>query len=330
MQLRKIYAFEARRDEEGYLKALAGESGVEIVSSPDVLRLEDMGRLAEGSAVSVLGMGSYGEAEMRALADRGVRFLSTRTIGYDHIDLEAARRAGVHVCNARYAPNGVAEYTVMMILLCLRHYKQALWRMQVNDFSLSGLLGRELKDMTVGIVGTGQIGTQVMRDLSGFGCRLLCYGRHPNQEAAALGEYVSLEELYRQSDVISLHLALTPDTYHMINRESLSRMRDGVVLVNCARGGLMDVQALIEGIEQEKIGALGLDTVEDEENIVHRDLKTDIFSDRDIAYLRQFKNVVYTYHMAFYTDAAVQSMVRCGIEGILDMAASKPCATQLC
>lgn len=328
--MRRIYAFEVRKDEEEYLQALAVEHHIELVCSPDLLTLEKIPALEEGSGVTVLGMNCYGEAEMEAFAKKNIHYLSTRTIGFNHIDLEAAERYGIHVCNARYAPNGVADYTVMMILLCLRSYKQALWRMQVNDFSLLGLLGKEMKDLTIGIIGTGSIGTQVIKNLSGFGCRILCYGRHRNPEAAAGGEYVSLEELYRQSDVISLHLALTPETHHIINRESITQMKDGVVLINCARGGLMDIHALIDGIEQEKIGALGLDTVEEEEGIVHRDLKTDIFADRNIAYLRQFKNVVYTYHMAFYTDAAVRSMVRCGIEGILEMEAGQPCRTQLC
>lgn len=116
----------------------------------------------------------------------------------------------------------------------------------------------------------------------------------------------------------------------MINRESIAKMKDGVVLVNCARGGLMDMQALIEGIESEKIGALGLDTVENEEGIIHRDRRDDIFKDRELAYLRQFKNVVWTQHMAFYTDAAVGDMVACGVEGILAMQARKPYRTQLC
>lgn len=328
--MKKLYAFEVRRDEEEFLKKFAGEHETELVCSPKILTLEQIPQLETGSGVTVLGMNHYGEAEMRAFAQREIHYLSTRTIGYNHIDLDAAKRFGIHVCNASYAPNGVADYTVMMILLCLRHYKQALWRMQVNDFSLPGLLGKEMKDLTIGVIGTGRIGAQVIKNLSGFGCRLLCYSRHRNPEAEALAEYVPLEELYRESDVISLHLALTPDTYHIINQESISRMKDGVVLINCARGGLMDIHALIDGIEREKIGALGLDTVEDEEGIVHRNLKTDIFADRDIAYLRQFKNVVYTYHMAFYTDAAVKSMAQCGIQGILDMEAGQPCRTQLC
>lgn len=328
--MNKIYAFEVRDDEQKYLDDLAKKHHVEIVCSPEVLTLEKIATLDQNSGVTILGMGHYGEKEMAELKERSIHYLSTRTIGYNHIDLEAAKRHDVHVCNASYAPNGVADYTVMMILLCLRNYKQALWRMQVNDFSLSGLAGREMKDLTIGVIGTGHIGTQVIKDLSGFGCSLICYDRHKNDEAASLGTYVSLDELYARSDVITIHLALNSETNHIINEESIAKMKDGVVLINCARGGLMDIHALIKGVEQEKIGALGLDTVEEEEGIVHRDLKTAIFADRDIAYLRQFKNVVYTYHMAFYTDAAVRSMAECGIEGLLEMANDVECKTQLC
>ena len=218
----------------------------------------------------------------------------------------------------------------MMILLCLRNYKQALWRTQVNDYSLGGLIGRELKDLTVGIIGTGQIGSTVIKELSGFGCRTLAYSRRKNPGIEDLAEYVPLEKLYAESDIISLHTPLTDETHHMINGDTLAKMKKGVVLINCARGALTDVKALISGIESEHIGALGLDCMEYEEDIVHRDLKTDIFANRDMAYLRQFKNVIHTQHMAFYTDSAVKSMVHCGVHGLVEMSLKKNCATQLC
>lgn len=328
--MKKIYAFEVRKDEVEYFHQLEEKYGVEIILSNDVLTLENIEKIEEGSGVSILGMGHYRKEEMEAFQQRQIQYISTRTIGYNHVDLEAAKEHGIHVCNARYAPNGVADYTVMMILLCLRHYKQALWRIQVNDYSLPGLLGKEMKDLTIGIIGTGRIGTQVIRNLSGFGCQVLAYDCFQNEEVKKYAKYVELDEIYKQCDVISVHLALNEETYHMIDKESISRMKDGVVLINCARGGLMDISALIDGIEQEKIGALGLDTVEEEENIVHKNLKTDIFADRNIAYLRQFKNVVYTHHMAFYTDAAVYEMVNFGVQGLMDMEKGLECPTQLC
>ena len=326
----KIYAFEVRDDEIPYFQELSDQPGIELVLDSAGLTADKIPSLEKGSGISILGMYHYGPEELDLLRKQEIFWISTRTIGYNHIDTAYAEKIGIHVCNARYDPTGVADYTIMMILLCLRNYKQALWRTQVNDYSLSGLIGRELKDLTVGIIGTGSIGCTVIRELSGFGCRILAFSRHQNSEAQKYASYVSLETLYRESDIISLHVPLTPETRHMINRDSLARMKKGVILINCARGALMEMQALIGGIESEHIGALGLDCIEYEENIVHRDLKTDIFSNRDMAYLRQFKNVIHTQHMAFYTDSAVRSMVRCGVCELAGMAEGRPCATQLC
>ena len=138
----------------------------------------------------------------------GIRFLSTRTIGSNHIDLQAAHELGIQVCSANYPPNGVADFTVMMILMCLRHYKQSLWRGQVNDFSLTGLQGREMKDLTIGIIGTGRIGAQVVRNLSGFGCRILAYDLRRNPAVEPQVTYVDFDTLLAQSDVITLHMPL--------------------------------------------------------------------------------------------------------------------------
>lgn len=325
----KIYAFEVRDDEVNYFNELKNKLNIEIELSPEKLTNDVIPTLAPGSAVSVLGMCRYDGESFRLMSQRDIKYLSTRTIGFNHIDLESAKSCGIHVCNAYYAPDGVAEYTIMMMLLCLRRYKQALWRIQVNDYSLGGLIGRQLKDMTVGIIGTGSIGSAVAKVLTGFGCRVLAWSRHQNPELSGIAEYVPLEELYRECDIITLHLALNEDTYHIINDESIGKMKKGVIIINCARGGLMDMESLIANIENEQIGALGIDCYEHEEDIVHRDRKNDIFSDREIAYLRQFKNVVYTQHMAFYTEAAVRSMVECGVCGIMQMSKGERCSTQL-
>ena len=191
-------------------------------------------------------------------------------------------------------------------------------------------MGRELLDLTVGIVGTGRIGACVARELQGFGCRILGCNPHEKEEHRHFLTYVSLEELYDRSDIIPLHVPLTEKTRHMINRDSIAKMKDGVILINCSRGALMNAEDLIDAVESCKIGALGLDVVENDEQIVHRDLRTDIFSDRDMAYLRQFKNVVHTPHMAFYTNEAVHSMVYGAVQGVLTMQENISIATQLC
>ena len=325
----KIMVYEARQDEMAELDRQSRELGVELAVTAEVPALENA-RLAEGClGVSILGQGRIDAALLDAWRAMGVSYLSTRTVGYDHIDLAHAKQVGIRVCNASYAPNGVADFTVMLLLMCLRHYKQAMWRGQVNDFSLQGLQGRELKDLTVGIIGTGKIGAQVVRNLSGFGCRIIAFDKYENPAVQPLVTYVDFETLLAQADVISLHMPLLDSNRHIIDRAAIARMKDGVVILNCSRGELADIEALVEGIESEKIGALGMDTCEGDEGIIHEDHRTDILPNRNWFYLHQFRNVIMTQHMAFYTDAAVTSMVRCGIRGIWEMAHGERCETEL-
>ena len=210
----------------------------------------DTAALAEGcEGVTMLGMGKINKELLDMWKSMGVQCISTRTIGYNHIDTEYAKEIGMQVCNAAYPPSGVAEFTLMLMLMCLRNYKQSLWRGQVNDFALQGLQGKEIGSMTVGVIGTGKIGAQVIKYLTGFGCRILAYDMYPNAALKDVVEYVELDELFAKADMITLHTPLLDSTYHLVNAETIAKMKDGVVLINCARGELMDTTALIEGIE---------------------------------------------------------------------------------
>lgn len=315
----KICAYEVREDEKKSFVEISKQCHADVTMHSDVPTMDNVDYVDGCLGITILGQGKIDKELLQIWSEKGVKYVSTRTIGYNHIDLDAAEELGIKVCNANYPPSGVAEYTVMMILMCLRHYKQALWRGQVNDFSLNGLEGRELGDLTVGIMGTGRIGQTVMKLIKGFGCQILAYDPYPNESVKEYAEYVEMDELYARSDVISLHMPLLDSTYHLINEDSLNKMKDGVVIVNCARGELADIDALIKGIERGKIGALGVDVIESEEGMVHQDQRLDILSNRHMAYLRQFRNVVMTQHMAFYTDTAVHSMVKCGVEGLVEM-----------
>ncbi|MDD6788708.1 MAG: D-isomer specific 2-hydroxyacid dehydrogenase family protein [Lachnospira sp.] len=326
----KLFAFSVREDEKEYFAALPVKYGVELAESEDGITEKALGQLAGYDVVSILGMQKIDPPMLTALKKAGIRYVATRTIGYNHIDVECARSLGMHIVHALYEPNGVADYTIMMMLMCLRHYKESLWRTNVNDYSLTGLQGRQMKDLTVGVMGTGHIGATVIQELSGFGCRILAYDVHQSEAVKRSARYVDLETLYRECDIITLHMPLLPSTYHIINKESIAKMKDTVVLINCARGALMDIEDLIEGIEQRHIGALGLDVMEHEEGIVHRDRKLDIISNRQMAYLRQFPNVVHTQHMAFYTDAAVRDMVFTSTEAVLAEERGETRKNQVC
>lgn len=325
----KICAYEVREDEKQAFKEISESLSIETELHGEVPTLENA-LLAKGcQGVTILGQGDINALLLDRWRELGIRYISTRTIGYNHIDVAYAKKIGMKVCNVSYPPSGVAEFTVMLMLLCLRNYKQALWRGQVNDFSLNGLQGKELGDLTVGVMGTGRIGAAVVKLLSSFGCRILAYSIPENQELKQYAEYVDQETLYSQSDIITLHVPLLESTYHVVNEETIGRMKDGVILINCARGELLDTGVLIRGIESGKIGALGLDVMEGETGITHVDHRIDILSNQQMAYLRQFPNVVMTPHMAFYTDTAVRFMVQCGIKGIFEMDGRGTCSTVL-
>lgn len=247
--------------------------------------------------------------------EMGVRYIATRTIGYDHVDTQAAKEFGIQVANAPYGPDGVADYTVMLILMSLRNMKRIIERTNIQDYTLKGSLGRELKDLTVGVIGTGRIGRTVVRDLSGFGCQVLAYDLYPNEEAGRYAQYVPLEELFARADVITLHTPLTDENVHLINEATMSGMKDGVVIVNTARGPLIDIPALITAIEKGKIGAAALDVVENEFGLYYYDRKSDVLSNRELAILRGFPNVTVSHHMAFYTDNAIRTMVADSLAG---------------
>ena len=317
MERMKIFVYNYREfDEADYFQKFSEEYGVELGICTDAPTLENA-HLAEGyEYVSIITSKIDGEL-MEIFHRLGVKMVSTRTIGYDHVDIETAKRLGIHVSNVTYSPECVADYTVMLILMSIRKMKRIMQRAEVNDFSLPGIQGRELPNFTVGVLGTGRIGRAVIRDLSGFGCRILAYDKYENEAVKEYAQYADLDTIYRECGLITLHMPLLDDNFHLIDKEAIGKMKDGVVIVNTARGGLIDTKALIEGIERGKVGAAGLDVIEDEFGMYYYDRKSDVLSKRDLYILRGFPNVVVTPHMAFYTDQAVSDMVRHSIESCI-------------
>lgn len=313
----KAIFFEVREDERALIAKYAAQFGIEAVLREEILTAENASLASGCEGVSILGQSRLDRELLTALYQSGVRYLTTRTIGFDHIDLEAAKELGMAVSRATYPANGVAEFTVMLMLLVLRSYKPVLWRMNVNDYSLAGLMGRELHSLTIGILGGGRIGGTVARILHGFGAKVLIASLERDPVLMQFAEYSDYDRIYAESDIISLHLPLSEQTRKMINDETIAKMKDGVILINTARGELMDIPAVTRGIESEKIGALGLDVFENEQGIYHADRRLDILTNREMVYLRQFPNVVMTPHMAFYTAENVDSMVCCGVQGLI-------------
>ena len=306
----KVTVYNCREFDEKALFIKYGEElGLDLTLCPDA---PDMGNLelAKGSRCVDILTSKMTRELLAALRENGMDYLVTRTIGYDHIDMEAAKELGITVANAPYGPHGVADYAVMLILMSIRKMKRIIERTNIQDYTLQGIQGRELKDLTVGVIGTGRIGETVLRNLSGFGCGLMAYDIFQKEEVKKYAEYVTLEQMWEKADVISLHAPLTEENRHMIGRESIAKMKDGVVIVNTARGGLIDSQALIAGLESGKIGAAGLDVVENEFGLYYYDHKSDILKNKELALLRSFPNVTVSHHMAFYTKNYVETVVK--------------------
>ena len=296
-------------DEKELFLEYAKELGIDLVLCNDAPDLNNVS-LCKGSRCVDVITSKIDAPLIKAFHEQGVEYITTRTIGYDHIDLEAAGKYGIKVGNAPYGPNGVADYTVMLILMSIRKMGAILGRTNLQDYTLQGLNGRELRDLTVGVIGTGRIGSTVIRNLSGFGCRILAYDLYEKDEVKQLAAYVPLEEIWKESDVITLHTPLTEDNHHLINADTIAQMKDGVVIVNTARGALIDSDAFIDAIENGKIGAAGLDVVENEFGLYYYDHKSDILKNRELAMLRSFPNVTVSHHMAFYTKNYVETVVK--------------------
>jgi D-lactate dehydrogenase len=304
----KVFAYSHRPDEARYFEIFSRQLGIELSFCKENLSVENAG-LAEGcECISILTT-PVGAELMDKLHAIGVRHINTRTIGFDHIDTGHAKKIGMRVSHVNYSADSVADYAIMLILMSLRKIKHIMDRANVQDYSLKEFQGRELHNVVVGVIGAGHIGRTLISHIKGFGCRILVYDLYPNSEVSQMAQYVDLDTLYRESDVITLHAPATDGTFHMINRDSIAKMKDDVVIVNTARGTLIDTMDLIEGIEREKIAAVAIDVVENETAIYYTDHKYEIIANRELAILRSFPNVIITPHTAFYTDQAVSDMV---------------------
>lgn len=295
-------------DEKIWFDKFSRELGIELIICRETPGMENAS-LAKGcECISIITSKIPAEL-VEEFYKNGVRLISTRTIGYDHIDMDKAKEIGMKVSNAPYGPGGVSDYALMLMLMSIRKMKRIMERASIQDFSLKGIQGRELGDFTIGVIGTGRIGRTVVKSLSGFGCKVLAYDLYENEEVKKTASYTALDTLIRESDLITLHTPLTEDNYHLINDETISRMKEGVIIINTARGGLIDTKALIRGLESGKIGAAGLDVIENEFGLYYFDLKDAVLDNQDLSILRGFPNVTVTPHMAFYTDNAIRTMV---------------------
>lgn len=311
----KMFVFSMRMfDEFPCFEKYCPQYGIEYDYTTETPCMENL-ELAKGYDVVNVITTVFDQPMLKKLHDMGVKCIATRTIGYDHIDVDYAKSLGMGVIHISYSPNSVADYAIMMMLMGLRKMPHIMERANVQDYTLKGKLGRELPECTVGVIGTGRIGRTVIRHLSGFGCKMLAYDLYENEEVKQYAEYTDLDTLLRNSDVITLHAPATEDNYHMIDASAIEKMKQDVVIINCARGALIDTDALIDGIESGKVGFAGLDVVEHESGLYYFNRMGEPLHNPKLAILRSYSNVLVSPHTAFYTDEAVANMAENSIIG---------------
>lgn len=288
---------------------------------------EESAALAKGSKVVCLFVNDQcNERIVEKLASYGVELIAMRCAGYNNVDLDACKKYGIDVVRVpAYSPHAVAEHAVALMLMLNRNLHRAYMRNRSGQFILDGLVGFNMYKKTVGIVGTGQIGQCVVDILLGFGCRVLAYDLYPNKALLEHEnvEYVDLHVLFENSEIISLHAPLTPDTHHCINQKTIASMKDNCMIINTSRGGLIDTKALINGLKSGKVGFAGLDVYEEEADIFFHDMSGKVLDDDVFARLLSFPNVVVTSHQAFLTKEALTNIADTTLANIAEYTSGK-------
>lgn len=281
----------------------------------------DTAALAQGhEVVCVFVNDVVNAAVVASLAALGIKLLALRCAGFNNVDLKACAQHHIPVVRVpAYSPYSVAEHTVGLMLTLNRKIHRAYNRVKEGNFSLEGLIGFDMHQRTVGIVGAGKIGKVTAKILQGFGCKILYYDLQPDRECDAAGmKFETLENIYANADIISLHCPLTPATKHFINKESLAQMKDGVMLVNTSRGGLIDTKAVISALKKGKLGYLALDVYEEEGDLFFEDLSAKVIPDEVFSRLLTFPNVLVTGHQAFFTQEAMTGIMQTTLQNISD------------
>jgi len=314
----KVIVFNTKSYDKKFLTDANKDFGHELTFL-DVHLNADTCKLASGFEVVCAFVNDHLTKEiLTLLAQNGVRLIALRCAGFNNVDLQTAADLKITVVRVpAYAPHGVAEHAVALMLILNRKIHRAHNRVHESNFSLDGLLGFEIYKKTVGIIGTGKIGALVARIMKGFGANVLAYDSMQNKECVDMNvEYVTLEEIYHRSDIITLHIPLTKDTHHIISDHALAQMKKGVMIINTSRGGLIDTKSVIGGLKTGKIGFLGLDVYEEEGDLFFEDLSGKIIHDDVFTRLLAFPNVIMTGHQAFFTKEALMNIAETTLSNI--------------
>ena len=324
----KVAFFDTKDYDRPSFERYGKESGVEFRFFETKLNADTAG-LAEGcDAVCVFVNDGVDANVIDKLCGYGVKLIALRCAGYNNVDVEHAF-GKIHVVHVpAYSPYAVAEHTMALLLTSVRRIHKAYNRTKDFNFSLNGLTGFDLHGKTVGVIGTGKIGRVFIDICRGFGMRVIAYDKFPAENSGI--EYVELEELFRKSDVISLHCPLTDETYHVIDGAAMDKMKKGVIILNTSRGALIDAEALLEKIKERKVGAACLDVYEEEANVFFRDFSGHIINDDLLARLITMPNVIVTSHQAFLTEEALDNIAETTVKNVLSFFNNGVCDNELC
>lgn len=314
----KAIIFSAHSFEKPFLMEINKTHQHELVFFEDKLTI-DNASLATGFPIVSCFVTDNLQAEvLKILSENGTQLIALRSAGFNHVDLAAAKAANLILTRVpRYSPYAVAEFATALILCLNRKLHHAYNRIQKHNFTLDGLLGFDLKGKTVGVIGTGTIGATFAKIMQGFGCHILANDLIIDPECAKMGiEYVTLSSLYQQVDILSLHCPLTTATHHLINQQAIDELKRGVMLINTGRGALIDTIAVIGGLKSGKIGYLGMDVYEKEENLFFQDLSSSVIQDEIFIQLQALPNVLITGHQAFFTQEALTQIAQITLETI--------------
>lgn len=314
----KLAVYSTKQYDRKYLTQVNEDYGFELEFF-DFLLSDHTAKNAVGcDGVCIFVNDDGSRAVLEELAELGVKFIALRCAGFNNVDLDAARELGIQVVRVpAYSPEAVAEHAVGMMMTLNRRIHRAYQRTRDANFSLEGLIGFNMHGRTAGVIGTGKIGIAAMRILKGFGMKLLAFDPYPSPQALELGaEYVDIKTLFSQSDVITLHCPLTEDNHHLLNSAAFTQMKDGVMVINTSRGALIDSQAAIDALKQQKIGSLGMDVYENERDLFFEDKSNDVIQDDIFRRLSACHNVLFTGHQAFLTAEALTSISQTTLENL--------------
>ncbi len=322
----KLAFFSTKPYEKRFFEKMNVKYNHQITFFDAHLNMETISLVKGFEAICVFVNDTLDEPILEKIMENNVTLIVLRSAGFNNVDIKAAHKLGLSVVRVpAYSPYAVAEHSLALIMTLNRKIHKAYNRIRDDNFSLEGLIGFDIHTKTVGIFGTGKIGKTFAKIMSGFSCRLIAFDLFEDKECIALGvEYVSYNELFATSDIISLHCPLNHETHHLINKETLSMMKKGVMLINTSRGGLIDTPEIINSLKNGKIGYLGLDVYEEEADIFFEDLSGKVLQDDVLARLLTFQNVIVTSHQAFFTDNAMNKIAETSLDNITKFEQNTP------